>query len=73
MADRPITKRPMTADLEGSGGGDTSVLIFGIAAACLFVLLVLTGLGAFDGKMAPAPPTPQPTTQSPAPTGSTNP
>jgi hypothetical protein len=67
MAHRPPT------DLEASKGGERSVLAVGIVSACLFVVLVLIGLGAFDGKMAPAPPTPQPTTQSPAPSGSTNP
>jgi hypothetical protein len=70
MADR---HRPMTDDdLVGSKGGERSVLAVGIVSACLFVVLVLVGLGAFGGKPV-APNTPQPTTQSPAPSGSTNP
>ena len=69
MANRPMTDH----ELEGSKGGARSVLTLSIVAACLFVLIALVGLGAIDGKMAPTPPTPQPTDQSPAPSGSTNP
>jgi hypothetical protein len=66
MAGRPIT------DLEDSEGGARSVLTLGILAACLIVLLLLIGFGVF-GSETVAPNTPQPTTQSPAPSGSTNP
>jgi hypothetical protein len=71
MADR---HRPMTDDdLVGSKGGERSVLAVGIVSACLFVVLVLIGLGAFGGKTVAPTNTPQPTTQSPAPSGSTTP
>ena len=70
MADR---HRPMTHDdLEASKGGERSVLAVGIVSACLFVVLVLIGFGVF-GSEPVAPNTPQPTTQSPAPSGSTTP
>jgi hypothetical protein len=66
MAGRPIT------DLEDSEGGARLVLTLGILAACLIVLFLLIGFGVF-GSETMAPNTPQPTTQSPAPSGSTNP
>jgi hypothetical protein len=64
MADRPI----MDAD-EGSKGGARSVLTFAIVAAALTVLLVLVGV---SGKKV-APEAPQPSTESPATSGSQNP
>jgi hypothetical protein len=62
----------MSDDLEGSKGGDRSVLTVGIVAACLFVLLVLVGLGAFGSKSV-APNTPQPNAESPATSGAQKP
>ena len=67
MADRPI----MDAD-EGSKGGARSVLTFAIVAAALTVLLVLVGAGNFGSKKV-APEAPQPSTESPATSGSQNP
>jgi hypothetical protein len=72
MTHRPITHGPMSDHLEGSKGYARSVLTLGILAACLIVLLLLIGFGVF-GSETVAPNTPQPTTQSPAPSGSTNP
>jgi hypothetical protein len=66
MAGRPIT------DLEGFRHGARSVLTLGILAACLIVLLLLIGFGIF-GSETVVQNTPQPTAQSPAPSGSTNP
>jgi hypothetical protein len=60
--------RPMTDDLEGSKGGVLrSVLAVGIVTACLSVLLLFIGFGGFGFDKSVAP------TQSPAPSGSTNP
>jgi hypothetical protein len=54
---------------EGSKGGTRTVLTFGVVAAALTVFLVLVGL---SGKKV-APEAPQPTTESPATSGSQNP
>jgi hypothetical protein len=62
----------MSDDLEGSKGGDRSVLTVGIVAACLFVLIVLVGLGAFGSKSV-APNTPQQNAESPATSGAQKP
>jgi hypothetical protein len=64
MADRPI----VDAD-EGSKGGARSVLTFAIVAAILTVLLVLVGV---RGKKV-TPEASQPSTESPATSGSQNP
>ena len=63
MAFRPIT------DEEGSKGGARSILTFAVVAAVLTVLLVLVGV---SGKKV-APEAPQPSTESPATSGSQNP
>ena len=60
--------RPMTDDLEGSKGRVSRfVLAIGIVTACLIALFLFIGFGefGFDKRVAP--------TQSPAPSGSTNP
>jgi hypothetical protein len=63
MALRPIT------DEEGSKGGARSILTFAVVAAALTVLLVLVGI---SGKKV-TPEAPQPSTESPATSGSPNP
>ena len=63
MAFRPIT------DEEGSKGGARSILTFAVVAAVLTVLLVLVGV---SGKKV-TPEAPQPSTKSPATSGSQNP
>ena len=68
----PITDGPMSDDLEGSKDAARSVLALGIFVACLIVLLLTIGFGIF-GSETMAPNTPQPTTESPAPSSSTNP
>jgi hypothetical protein len=58
----------MTDDLEGSKGRVSRfVLAIGIVTACLIALFLFIGFGefGFDKRVAP--------TQSPAPSGSTNP
>jgi len=52
---------------EGSRGGARSILTFAIVAAALTVLLVLVGV---SGGQKVAPETPQPSTESPATSGS---
>ena len=64
MAYRPIT------DEEGSKGGARSILTFAVVAAGLFVLLLLVGV---SGSKKVAPEAPQPSTESPATSGSPNP
>ena len=66
------TDGPMSDDLEGSKDAASSVLALGIFVACLIVLLLTIGFGIF-GSETMAPNTPQPTTESPAPSSSTNP
>jgi hypothetical protein len=56
MADRSITNDP---------------LLFGVAAACMLVLLLLIGLGGLGKNVTPN--TPQSNTESPATTGSKTP
>lgn len=68
----PITDGPMSDNLEGSKDDARSVLALGILAACLIVLLLTIGFGIF-GSETVAPNTPQPTTESPGPSNSTNP
>jgi hypothetical protein len=74
MADRPVTRRPDSEE-EFSKGGERSILTFGLVAGGLFVLLLLFGLDAFNLKDSKhvAPNAPQPTTESPATSGSTQP
>jgi hypothetical protein len=67
LEERAMAQR-IDAD-EGSRGGARTVLTFAIVAAALTVLLVLVGL---SGKKV-APETPQPSTESPATSGSQNP
>ena len=64
MAERPI----VDAD-EGSRGGSRSILTFAVVAAVLTVLLAVVGL---SGKKV-TPEAPQPSTESPATSGSQNP
>ena len=64
-----MANRPMTHMDEGSRGGRSSVLLFGVVAATLTVLLILVGVA---GKNV-APNTPQANTESPANSGSQNP
>ena len=60
--------RPMTDDLEGSKGHVLRfVLAVGIVTACLIALFFFIGFGGFGFVRSVAP------TQSPAPSGSTNP
>jgi hypothetical protein len=75
MADRPITRRAITdTEEEFSKGGERSVLTVGLVAAGLLVLLLLFGLDAFNlGGKHVAPNAPQPTTEPPATSGSTQP
>ena len=68
----PITDGPMSDDLEGSKDDARSILALGIFVACLIVLLLTIGFGIF-GSETMAPNKPRPTTESPAPSSSTNP
>jgi hypothetical protein len=60
--------RPMTDNLEGPKDGVLRfVLAVGIVTACLIALFLFIGFGGFGFDKSVAP------TQSPAPSGSTNP
>jgi hypothetical protein len=59
MANRPV---PVSGE-EGSKGGERSVIIFAIVAACLTVLLILVGTGHITGSKVAAPP---PSAETPA-------
>jgi hypothetical protein len=61
MANRPVP----VSDEEGSKGGERSVMIFAIVAACLIVLLFLIGTRHITGSKVPAPP---PSAETPAKT-----
>ena len=68
MADRV----KMTDDLEGSRGGDRSVLLLAVSTVVITIMAVLLGAGALGGKPVVYAP-PQANTPAPAPSGSTNP
>jgi hypothetical protein len=72
MARKPISRGPTSDDLEGLKSGARYVTL-GIFAACLIVLFLLIGFGTFGTDESGGPIRPQPTTQSPASSGSTNP
>jgi hypothetical protein len=66
MADRV----KLTDDLEGSRGGDRSVLLLAVSYVIITIIAVLAG--AFGGKPVVYG-APQANTPAPAPSGSTNP
>jgi hypothetical protein len=68
MADRV----KMTAELEGSRGGDRSVLLLAVSYLIITIMAILLGAGALGGKPVVYAP-PQANTPAPAPSGSTNP